>query len=507
VELLADRWFPASGPAPTLLVRSPYGRRSMFGWLYGRIFSERGFQVVIQSCRGTFGSGGAPFEPMIHEARDAADTVAWMRGQPWFGGAYATIGASYLCFTQWAGAREAAPELKTMIAQVGPHDFAGTILEGGSFALDSALSFAAQVSMREAPALLTILRQVLGRRRVGRAFRELPLAESCERALGGRVGFLEDWLARSDPRDAYWRSIDHACALETLAAPVFLQGGWYDMFAAYTVAQYEALRRRGRRPYLTMGPWTHAQFSFAAASTLLPETLAWLRTHLGGNGGDLRNAPVRVWVLGAEEWRDFADWPPPEARGEVWHLHPEGRLARDPAPESAPDRYRYDPADPTPSVGGGTILFAAGPRDNRKLEARADVLTYTSAPFDEDRLVVGSPVVNLHTRSSLRRTDFFARLCDVHPDGRSINLCDAIIRLEPADHAWQADGSARVRLVLSPTASSFARGHRLRLQISSGAHPRFARNTGDGEPLGTATRLVPADQEVLHDSSLEIRVL
>src|SRR2546428_3589883 len=126
VTLLADRWVPSGDPAPTLLVRSPYGRGSIFGFLYGRLFAERGFQVVVQSCRGTFGSGGV-FEPMVREAGDARDTIEWMRGQAWFTGAYATIGASYLCFAQWAAARERVAELRAMIAQAGPHAFLGPI--------------------------------------------------------------------------------------------------------------------------------------------------------------------------------------------------------------------------------------------------------------------------------------------------------------------------------------------------------------------------------------------
>jgi len=498
IELVADRWFPQKGLAPLLVVRSPYGRRSFFGFLYGRIFAERGFQVLIVSSRGTFGSGGV-FEPLVHESNDAADTLAWLRGQSWFGGRYATIGASYLCFAQWAGAGRYA-ELGAMIPQVGPHEFHGAIHPGGAFALDAALSFAAQVTGREASAVLVFVRQALARRKMKRAFRELPLGSSCERALGRRVAFLADWMAHVDPADSYWKAMDHSAALETVEAPVLLQGGWYDLFAAHAVSQYEVLRDRGRRPYLTIGPWTHAEFAFQGARTLLPETLAWLRAHLLDDRSAVRRAPVRVFVLGADRWREYADWPPPQSNREVWYLHPEKRLERGPPPSSPPDRYRYDPADPTPSVGGGMILFGAGPRDNRALERRADVLTYTSAPFADEKTIVGSPIVDLHVASSLRSTDFFARLCDVRPDGRSINLCDALVR-------WR-DGCAHVKIRLSPIACRFGRGHRLRLQISSGAHPRFARHTGTDDPLATATRLVAADQSVFHDperpSSLEI---
>ncbi len=509
VDLLADRWFAAAGHAPTLVVRSPYGRRSFFGFLYGRLFAERGFQVLVQSCRGTFGSGGV-FEPLVHEASDGADTIAWLRGQSWFDGRYATIGASYLCFAQWAAANR-HPEFRAMIAQVGPHEFFGAIHPGGAFALDAALSFAAQVTGPESSAALVFLRQALARRRLKIAFRELPLESSCERALRRRVGFLADWMARVDPSDALWKAMDHRGALETVEAPVLIQSGWYDLFAAYATSQYETLRDRGRRPFLTIGPWTHAEFAFKGTRALLPETLAWLRAHLLEDPRGLREAPVRVFVLGADRWRDYADWPPPESRPEVWYLHSEERLERDPPLSSSPDRYRYDPADPTPSVGGAMILFGAGPRDNRALESRADVLTYTTAPFVDEKTIVGSPTVSLHVASSLRSTDFFARLCDVHPDGRSINLCDALVRLRPGDPVWRPDGSAHLKIRLSPTACRLGRGHRLRLQVSSGAHPRFARNTGTEDPLATGTRLAAAEQTVFHEpqraSAIEILIL
>jgi len=508
VTLLADRWYPSSGPAPTLLVRSPYGRRSIFGLLYGRLFAERGFQVVVQSCRGTFGSGGV-FEPLVREASDARDTIEWMRGQAWFTGAYATIGASYLCFAQWAAARSRAVEHRAMIAQAGPHEFLATIHPGGAFALDAALSFASQVTGRQWPGALVMVRHAFARRKMRIAFRELPLASSCERALGRRVAFLEDWMAHAEPGDSFWNAMDHREAVASIEAPVLLQSGWYDLFASYATSQYEALRRRGQRPFLTIGPWTHAEFPLKATRALLPETLAWLRAHLLGDRDGLRSAPVRVFVLNTDRWREYDDWPPPQSAEQTWYLHPEGRLSREPAPASDPDRYRYDPTDPTPAVGGGMILFGAGPRDNRSLEARGDVLTYTTAPFVEETTVVGSPTVRLYVRSTLRSTDFFARLCNVHPDGRSINVCDALIRLRPGDEAWQADGSARVSLRLSPTACCFHRGHRLRLQISGGAHPRFARNTGTGEPLATGTGMMSAEQSVFHDSdrpsSLELR--
>jgi putative CocE/NonD family hydrolase len=176
-----------------------------------------------------------------------------------------------------------------------------------------------------------------------------------------------------------------------------------------------------------------------------------------------------------------------------------GSLAQDTPPESEPDCYRYDPADPTPNVGGAGMGKVTGPKDNRTLEARADVLTYTSSRLDRDIEAIGPVSAELFIRSSLEHTDFFARLCDVDPSGKSMNVCDGLLRLVPGRPAPEPDGCLKVAIDLWPTAYRFRRGHQLRLQVSSGAFPRWARNLGSGEPLATATTLCTADQSVYHD--------
>ena len=219
----------------------------------------------------------------------------------------------------------------------------------------------------------------------------------------------------------------------------------------------------------------------------------------------MRAQPVRVFVLGSEEWREFEDWPPPASQERSWWLQPDGGLGSEAPRQSSPDTYRYDPADPTPAVGGNMLLFGAGPKDNRELEGRSDVLTFTTEPLESEITVVGTPVVNLYVSSSATSADFFVRLCDVAPDGRSVNICDGITRVSPIEDV------VALELRLTPTACSFEAGHRLRLQISSGAHPRFARNLGTDEPLATATTIEVAHQSIFHDpahpSSLTLRCL
>jgi putative CocE/NonD family hydrolase len=212
---------------------------------------------------------------------------------------------------------------------------------------------------------------------------------------------------------------------------------------------------------------------------------------------------VRIFVMGRdrEAWRELDDWPPPaqEAR---YFLHSKWRLAIDRSAEvSLPDRYIYDPGNPTPAYGGPLLSFNAGPCDQRMLESRSDVLTYTTDPLTEEMEVIGAPRVELYVRSSLEHTDFVARLCDVHPDGRSINLCDGFVRLTPGQGESLPDRSLPITIELWPTANCFRRGHRLRLQVCSGAHPRLSRNLGLDEPLATATDMRGAEQIIYHDAA------
>lgn len=494
--LRCDRYVPRGhGRPPLVLVRSPYGRRGLLGLLYGRLLAERGFQVVIQSCRGTFGSQGR-FDPFGTERDDGLATVAWLRARPWYPGAFGTVGPSYLGFVQWAIASDAGPDLKAVAMQVTASEFRGQTYAGGAYSLDATLSWTHLTASQERR--FDRLKRLIGAsRRLRPLYGRLPLGELDRLATGASVAYYQDWLAHSEPGDAYWapRSFDRTVAEVT--APVNLVGGWYDIFLPWQLRDYAVLRDAGRRVHLTIGPWAHGDPALMAAGAR--ESLAWLSAHLMGDAGQLREAPVRVFVTGAGTWRDLPVWPPPGTRGQRWHLQRDAGLALTPPAASEPDRYTYDPADPTPALAGPVLFGKARPTDNRRLEARPDVLTYTSAPLERDLEVAGDVTAELYVSSSRRHTDFFARLCDVDPSGRSINVCDGLVRLSPGAPEPAPDGTVLARIELWPTAHRFRRGHRLRVQVSSGAHPRFARNPGSGEPLATATTLRTADQRVHHD--------
>jgi hypothetical protein len=496
VTLLADRYFARSdSAAPIVLIRSPYGRKRLIGIL-GRVFAERGYQTVIQSCRGTFGSGGE-FDPFRYETSDGRATLDWLMRQPWSSDAVGMFGASYVGSTQWAVAADAPPYVKALAPSITASDPRPLIYPGGGFALETHVTWLDLVADQEGPLWRVLIGQATQGRRLSAALAHLPLAEVDRLAVGKRVQHFQDWLVHEDPEDPWWRQVDWSRDLEAVDAPVALVAGWYDLFTPEQLRDYRRLREAGKTVRLVVGPWRHVDLGTITAA--LREALGWFDIHLRRDGA-LARRPVRVFVMGSGRWLELDDWPPPSTPTR-WHLHPNDGLAEASPGNSAPDRYRYDPADPTPSVGGTMLGAHAGPRDNRRLEARPDVRTFTSAVLDADLEVVGPVTAELYVRSTREFTDFFVRVCDVHPSGRSINVCDGLIRLRAGSWDRRADGSARLEVELWPTAYRFKRGHRVRVQVSSGAHPRFVRNLGLGEPLGAGARSVIAEQEIFHDAA------
>lgn len=515
--LLADRWVgsPARAGAPVVLARTPYGRRSL--GLVGRLFAERGYQVVIQSCRGTFGSDGQ-WDPFRHERDDGHDTLAWLAAQPWFGGTLATFGPSYLGLVQWALCDDPPPWLAAIAPALTASSFRDAVVyPGGDLALESLLAWVHQLEHQELPFGRLLLALAGRRRAMTRAASSLPLSAIDGHIAGQPVGYVRDWLTHDGPGDPWWEPADFR-RVRHRAPPATFLGGWYDMFLPAQLDDFVALRAAGRPARLTVGPWTH--MSLAAMGAGIRDALEWFDRHAAGGSG-LRQVAgegegegaqdrgggatgdrcpgVRLFVMGSRRWVDLPDWPPP-ATIERWHLHPGGALMRDGPRRGEPDRFRFDPANPTPGIGGPSLdVRNAGRKDQRMREGRSDVLCYTSAPLPHDVTVAGPLATDLWFRSSVEHTDVSVRLCAVSAKGRSTNVSDGYLRLPAPGVSCGADGINHVRVEMWPTAFAFRRGERVRLQVASGAHPLFARNLGTGEPLWTATRLQGADQEVFHD--------
>ena len=489
--LLAEHHVPVTDhPLGTVLVRTPYSRTTPLDAVSCRTLAARGYHVLVQSVRGTFGSGGV-FDPMVDEERDGHDTVAWLRGQPWFDGRLAMHGASYLGWTQWTLMADPPPELRAAVVLVAPHDFAASVYSTGAFALHGFLSWSDLILHQETTGpLAAIARGVTAERRLAPGYGGLPLGDAVDTLFAGRAPWFRPWLAHPDLADPFWNPRRAPLGLERSTVPTLLVGGWQDLFVEQTLAQYAALSARGVDVALTVGPWTHVGVGIRGAGIVAREALSWLDEHLAGATGRRRRAPVRVYLTGTREWRDLPEWPPPTAP-RTWWLGPAGRLVDDEPVEQtgAPlAEFRYDPADPTPAVGGRLLTPDAGVRDNRDLAARADVLTFTTPPLPRDLTIAGAPVVTLDHGAEPAHADVFLRLCDVDPDGRSRNVADGMRRRDPA--------TGPVTVELDPCFHRVAAGHRLSLLVAGGAFPRFPRNNGTGEPPAEATGLVPVIHHV-----------
>lgn len=499
VVLLADRYSPRhDGKVPVLLVRSCYGKGGFIGFLNGRLYAERGFQVLIQNCRGTYGSGG-DLNPFHQEREDGLATIEWIRKQKWFSGELAMVGASYLGYALWAIGSDAEPDLKAMSVQVTTSEIQCPTYAGESFAIHDPLIWVYGMSKQEKTRLGMMAAMIMGEKKINAVADKLPLNSLDNLAIGKKVQYWQDWVEHSEPDYDWWAPSDHSERVPAVSAPVRFVGGWYDICLPWMLKDYTALCRAGRNPYLTIGPWHH--LSPRIMSYGLRDSIDWFTAHIHGDRVRLPKKPVKIFVMGSRSWRGYDTWPPKEATQEHWYFQ-EGRglATRMPAP-SEPDRYSYDPADPTPNVGGAIMGRGGGAKDNRRLESRSDVLTFTTEPMHRDLEIVGPVQAELFVSSSLEHTDFFVRLCDHYPSGKSINICDGIRRLRPGRPSPEPDGCLRINIEMWPTAYCFRRGHRIRVQISSGAHPRYARNTGSGEPIGEATKLRRAEQAVFHDTA------
>ncbi|MEV7625834.1 CocE/NonD family hydrolase [Actinoplanes sp. NPDC089786] len=493
VTLAADLFRPVAEAAGTILIRGPYGR-GMFAAGAAGVYAARGYAVLYVSSRGTFGSGGV-FDPMITEADDGQDVVRWMVAQPWFTGRFATLGISYLGFTQWALMADPPPQLAAAIVTVGPHDFARHMWGTGALNLDF-LGWADLVAHQEDPGVLRrVYRQATAAKRLGPVLAGLPVADAGERYLAGRAPWYRDRVTRPDLADPFWAPMRQAAALERADVPILIAAGWQDLFLEQSIEQYTRLRDRGVDVALTVGPWSHTQVAGQGAGLITRETLDWLGEHLAGHGRRRRRTPVRVFVTGAGEWRDLPSWPPAE-RERTFFLNVNGELTAERAGEAATAAFTFDPARPTP-VSGGPVLSGGGVVDDSALAGRDDVLAFTSAPLTEPLTVLGAPVLTLAHSSDNPHVDVFARLSDVGARARSRNVTEGYLRLDPE----RGDGPVTLRL--RNVAHRFAAGSRVRLLISGGAHPQYARNLGTGENPGTGSAMRPATHAIaLRTSSI-----
>ncbi|MBE8517439.1 CocE/NonD family hydrolase [Amycolatopsis sp. H6(2020)] len=559
VALATNVWLPdGPGRFPALLVRTPYGKDD--AGLYGNpklpdVFAlvEAGYAVVAQDVRGTSRSPGT-FVPHAHEGPDSLDTLGWLAVQPWCDGAVGMWGGSYMGFSQWQAAVHDVPALRAIAPVMTSADpyTAPWRSPGGALSQDTVLTWGTLSALRN-------LRRGLGDGRgdpsdAGALLAGLSEPRSLHEPLpiDGRAAVTRSlpWLGQvldHPERDAFWReiaAIDHA---ERITVPALHIGGWYDVFVGETVRSYTTLRRRGGSAAardgqrLVIGPWSHPDgtdlgtypdrsFGLAGsikAAGITEEHLRFFDRWVRGRTGAHDTHRVRLFVMGADEWRDEPDWPLPDTRYTGFFLDGGGRagttagdgvLTREAPAEDATDTFRYDPRDPVPSLGG-TVLAAApgaypGPADQAAAETREDVLCFTTPALQRPVEVTGHITLVLHISSSTPDTDFTGKLVDVHPDGRAILLCEGIQRVRYRESltepALLTPGTvAELTLDLGVTANVFRPGHRIRLEVSSSNFPRYDRNTNTGATIATddADDVVVAVNHVHHGPAHPSRLI
>ncbi|GAA2754153.1 CocE/NonD family hydrolase [Amnibacterium kyonggiense] len=501
--LLADLYRPrGAGPLPVVLIRTPYGRRTVLGRLFAIVLARRGFQVLLQSVRGTFGSGGA-FRPWTAEHEDGLDTLAWVRAQRWCDGRVATTGASYFGHTQWAVAPYADPPLVAASMHITAARVRDILAEHGVPVAINGLGWSDSIARQELPFASRLLSGFRVRRRLVAALRTRPLREADVALLGAPGVFWRDLADHNVPGDPFFDVADHHRAPLDRMPPVNMVTGWWDLFLEPQLRDVTRLQAAGVPVRITVGPWLHG--ASPEIREVLRSDIEWLEHHLHG-GPAPAGPPVRLFLQGAGTWLDFEHWPPEGTTTEERFLAPAGRLDPAAPDAAAPSAFVFDPDDPTP-VPGGPLLAPPGEQaDDSALGGRADVLVFTGAPEPADLDVVGEVWATVFVRPELEHADVFVRVDDVDEHGTSRNVVEGIRRLEPStvpaeDVEVGADGVLAVRVELFPTAYRVRAGHRLRVVVGGGAFPRFAVNLGVAGSQADAVSGRPGRVEVLHDAA------
>ncbi|WP_345803000.1 CocE/NonD family hydrolase [Microbacterium sp. AZCO] len=479
VTLGADVYEPTVPSKGVLLAVGPYGRGFIYTLGLAWALAGQGYTVVFASTRGTADSGGE-LDPMRTDANDSHDIVAWLRDQSWYPGRLATVGGSYLGFTQWALLADPPADIAASVVVMGPHDFSRHTWGTGSFRTDL-IGWSGGVG--GPPESRNPLRSM----KVQRAFDEgakavidaVPSLTAAKAFFTGRRAWMNDRMSRHDLTDPYWAPMQFERALENSTTPTLLVAGWQDIFLPQTLEQYRRLRERGVDVALTAGAWVHADILLRGGTTIVRESVQWLDTHLAG-APLARTSAVRAQMSDRRTWLELAEWPPASTRPVGLHLHPGGRLdSAVPATDAASASFIYDPRDPTPTIGGN-IIAKGGYLDDSAYAERSDLLVYDTDPLDDDLTVFGAPVLTLGHRSERGDADLFVRVSDVDAKGRSTAVCETFLRVG-------AVGTS-VELVLNDTAHRFAAGHRIRLIVAGGSFPQYSRNPGTGEnPLAAET--------------------
>jgi len=531
VVLATSVFLPLTGgPYPVVLVRTAYNRNGYMD----NTFPAGGIAYVVQDCRGRYDSEGS-FEPFINEPADGFDTLEWIGRQPWCNGRIGMFGDSYLAAVQLA----VGPMGNRFLKALNPRFMAMDCWKH-AFYVDGAFSLALVWSwLVFESGTRTTRAHVMPFFDVPHLIRGLPLLTLDEASGFGPVKAYREYVTNSQFGPT-WERFNYDRNYEHYTMPVLLTGGWYDNYPAAVFTAYLGLRRHAPNARLRdshrviIGPWPHGvnpgsqlgELDYGPDATLENDsTQRWLTCILkDGTPEQFQAAPIRIFVMGINRWRDEMEWPLARTRFTDYFLRADGVLAPGrPGAGEAPDRYVYDPADPVPTLGGNHSIgqynpglyemVKPGPFDQRPVEARADVLTFTTPVLQHDTEVTGPVAMKLWASTSARDTDFVARLTDVYPDGRSINITEGVIRGRFRENVWGApsllepDKPYEFTIDMQVTSNVFKAGHKIRVDITSSNFPLWSRNHNTGSDPATDTVLQSARQCIYHDEARPSRII
>jgi putative CocE/NonD family hydrolase len=511
--------FRPGAPAryPAILLRTPYGKGDAITPAY-QSFVNHGYVVVVQDVRGRYASGGT-FEPINQEVNDGDDTLNWIARQPWSDGGVGMYGGSYLGIAQWKVAMTGNPHLKAIFPYVsGDDDYRDRFYSAGG-------------AMKIGHRLLWFADNMRAPRFSAPDFKiytaALPERTADVAATGHR---LDDWRTIADhpAYDDFWKVHSVREHLKDIHVPVYSVGGWYDNYVESDLDAFSIHRKHNADDRIMIGPWAHvfsatfkgADFGKESLVPLRPEQLRWFDRWLKNEDDPalIPAHPVRIFVMGINQWRDEDAWPPARAHAVKLYLDSGGQLGNKPDPHSVPDTFVYDPRNPVPTMGGAVCcnprIFPWGPLDQRPVEKRRDVLVYSTTPLTSPIEVTGQIKAVLHVSSTAPDTDFTAKLVDVFPDGTARNLTDGILRMRYRDSLetpklMTSGEDYKVTIDAGVTSNVFLVGHRIRLEISSSNFPRFDRNPNTGGAIADAgaKQTRPATQTVYHEPKRNSYVL
>jgi uncharacterized protein len=540
-KLYADVYRPkADGRYPTLVVRTPYGVQRDGVHETMMKFAQRGYAVVVQDVRGRYESEGR-WDPFRHEAQDGFDTIEWAARQPWSNGKVALQGGSYLGHVQWRAASLAPASLVAIFPAVASTNiYANWITLGGAFRLSFNYGWGV-VRMPDRimlPQYWHTESYAPSELKYETILRYLPLRDGDLQSAGYEVKHYRDWIAHPG-YDGYWKEISDEEQFARIRVPVHTSGGWFDVFLAGTINGFTGMRRSGaneqarRETRMIIGPWGHGasqkfgdvDFGPQAMRVQFDRELRWFEHYLKGaeNGID-REPPIEIFYMGLNRWQHEADWPIPGTRFTPYYLSSGGKAnggAGDgslgtSAPSGAEsDQFFYDPDQPVPTVGGNNCCGTptqAGPKDQRSIEKRSDVLVYTGPPLSQPLAIAGPVKMKLFAATDGPDTDFVVKLVDVHPDGLPLNIAEGILR---ARYRRGTDKEELLRpgevyefeIDLIGTANVFLPGHRIRVDLTSSHFPQFDRNPNTGDAFGSSSRVRVARQTVFHTAARASHIL